>query len=362
MTNIVSRNDGTLSRLERPRWDPPDPAQLPEPAQLLLMLFGKRLAQCLYVAAKLGVADLLIDGPKPIDELAAATGCQPRPLYRVLRALATHGVFAELPDQRIALTPLAQYLRSDTPGTIRHMAIFTGDESMWRPYGNLLHTLRTGEPAFRHVFGQDVFAYMEARPELAAAFNDAMTAFSQQFSHAIANSFDFSRFGVIADIGGGHGYLLSAILHANPAACGVLFDQPHVIASAPSALEGQGVADRVVLKGGDFFHEVPAGADAYILKMVLHDWNDADAEAILRCVRAAIGDRREARLLLMESVISPGNEWDMAKLIDIEMLVNLGGLERTAAEWQTILERAGFEIVGESTTIPPMSIIETAPA
>jgi hypothetical protein len=342
--------------------DPPDPAELPEPVQLLLMLVGKRLAQCVHVAAKLGVADLLIDGPKPVDELAAVMGCQPQPLYRVLRALAIHGVFAELPDQRITLTPLAEYLRSDIPGSMRHMAIHSGDEAMWRPYGQILHALRTGEPAFTHVFGQDVFAYMEERPELSTAFNDAMTTFSQQQAPAIANSFDFSRFGVIADVGGGHGYLLSAILRANPAASGVLFDQPHVIAGARSMLEGAGLTDRVVLGGGDFFCEVLAGADAYVLKTVLHDWSDADAEAILRRVRSAIGDRREARLLLIESVIRPGNAWDLGKLIDIEMLVTVGGRERTAEEWRTVLDRAGFEIVAVSTTIPPLSIIQAAPS
>jgi len=342
--------------------DPPDPAQLPRPVQLLLMLEGKRLAQCIYVAAKLGVADLLIDGPKPIDELAAATGCQPRPLYRVLRALGSHGVFAELPDRRITLTPLAEYLRSDIPGSVRHMAIVTGDDAIWRPWGQILHTLRTGEPAFTHVFGQDVFAYMKERPELAGAFDDAMTAFSQRHSPAIASSFDFSRFGVIADIGGGHGYQLSAILRANPAANGVLFDQPHVIAGARPVLEDAGVADRVVLIGGDLFGDIPAGADAYVLTAVLHDWNDADAEAILRRVRVAIGGRREARLLVIESVIPPGNAWHLGKLIDIEMLVNVGGMERTADEWQTVLQNTGFGIVGVSPTIGPYSIIEAAPA
>src|SRR5918998_1631551 len=221
-----------------------------------------------------------------------------------------------------------------------------------------MHTLRTGEPAFTHVFGQDVFAYMEERPELSAAFNDAMTTFSQQQAPVIANSFDFSRFGVIADVGGGHGYLLSAILRANPAASGVLFDQPHVIAGARSMLQGAGLSDRVVLVGGDFFCEVHEGADAYVLKTVLHDWSDADAEAILRRVRSAIGDRREARLLLIESVIRPGNAWDLGKLIDIEMLVTVGGRERTDEEWRTVLERANFEIVAVSPTIPPLSIIQ----
>src|SRR4051794_11693244 len=241
---------------------PPAPAQLPEPVQLMQMVGAKRLSQCIHAVAKIGIADLLADGPKPLDELAAAAGCQPQPLYRVLRSLAAHGVFAELPDQRITLTPLADYLRSDIPGSMRPMAIISGDECLWRPYGHILHTLRTGESAFAHVHGEDMWTYLEQRPPLAAAFNDAMTAFSQQDAPVIARSFDFSRFGVITDVGGGHGYLLSAILRAYPGAHGVLFDQPHVVAGAEPVLEAAGVADRATPVGGDFFRDVPAGADA----------------------------------------------------------------------------------------------------
>jgi hypothetical protein len=341
---------------------PPDPAELPEPVQLIRMVVGKWLSQCIHAAAKLGIADLLADGHKPLEELAAATGCQPQPLYRVLRALAAHGIFAELPDQRITLTPLAEYLRSDVPGSVRPMAIVAGDECMWRPYGHILHTLRTDEPAFTHVHGEDTWTYMAQRSELAAAFNDAMTAFSQQDAPVLARSFDFSRFGVITDVGGGHGYLLSAILRAHPRTSGVLFDQPHVVAGARPVLESAGVADRVTPVGGDFFRDVPAGADAYVLKTVLHDWKDEDAGTILRRIRSAIGDRDDVRLLLIEAVIPDGNAWHMGKLMDIEMLVNVGGVERTEEEWRTLLGDAGFAVVGVSPTIPPHSIIEVAPA
>ncbi len=339
--------------------DPPDPAQLPEPVQLLLMVGGKWLSQCVHAVAKLGIADLLIDGPRSVDALAAATGCRPDPLYRVIRLLAAHGVFAELSDGTIALTPLADHLRSDVAASARHMAILTGDESMWRPYGSILHTLRTGEPAFDHVHGEPVFAYMQTRPDVARAFDDAMTAFSRRDAPEIVVDADFSRFSVVADIGGGHGFLLSEILRRNPGVRGILFDQPHVIERG--ALDAD-VAGRIARVGGDFFDAVPPGADAYLFKTVLHDWSDAEAESILRCVRTAIGDNRDARLLLLEPVVADGNDWDVAKLMDIEMLVNVGGRERTGAEWRRLLARAGFELAGVSPTIPPLSIIEAVPA
>jgi hypothetical protein len=341
-----------------PPAEPPDPAQLPEPVQLLLMVAGKWLSQCLYVAAELGIADLLVEGPRPVDELAAATDSRPDPLYRVLRVLAAHGVFAELPGGAIALTPLAHYLRSDVPESVRHMAILSGDESMWRPYGSILHTVRTGRPAFDAVHGERIFEYLAHEPAVARAFDDAMTAFSRQDAPEIAAVTDFTRFSVVADIGGGRGFLLDEILRRNPHLRGILFDQPQVV---EHAVLGADVAGRATLAGGDFFAAVPPGADAYLFKTVLHDWSDDDAETILRRVRAAIGERRDARLLLFEPVIAAGNDWDVAKLIDIEMLVNVGGRERTEDEWRALLARAGFELDSVSEAMPPVSVIEAVP-
>ena len=253
---------------------------------------------------------------------------------------------------------MANYLRSDVPESLRQMAIVTGEESMWRPYGSILHTLRTGEPAFDHVHGEPVFAHMAHEPELARAFDGAMTSFSRKDAPEIADTVDLSRHELIVDVGGGQGLLLTEILRAHPGTRGILFDQPHVI---ERAVLDPDVTGRITCIGGDFFRTIPPGADAYLFKTVLHDWDDVRAEAILRRVRKAIGHRHDATLFLFEPVIADGNDWDVAKLIDIEMLVNAGGRERTQDEWRRLLERAGFALIGVSPTIPPLSIVEAVP-
>jgi O-methyltransferase domain len=341
---------------------PPDPAQLPEPVQLLLLVTSKWISQSIHAAAKLGIADLLADGPKTVDELARATECDAGLLHRVLRAIAAVGVFAEQSDGRIALTPLAEYLRSDVPGTMRHMAIMTGEEFMWRPYGHLVHALRTGEQPFEHVYGERVFDYMERHPQLESVFNNAMTAFTEESAEEIAADLDLTSSRVVADLGGGHGHLVASLLRANPALEGILFDRPHVVEGAGDVLRRLGVEDRIARVGGDFFREVPRGADTYVLRTCLHDWSDDESERILRNVRAALDGRPDGRLVILEAVVSTGNEWDFGKLMDIEMLVNVGGRERTEDEWRRLLERSGFELTGVEPTMPPLSIIDGRPA
>jgi hypothetical protein len=339
----------------------PDPAQLPEPVQLLLLVTSKWISQSISAAAKLGIADLLAGGPRTLEELARETDCDARTLHRVLRAIATVGVFAELPDGRIALTPLAEYLRSDVPGTMRHMAIMTGEDFMWRPYGHLLHTLRTGEQAFEHVYGERIFDYMERHPQLEAVFNNAMTAFTEESADEIAIDLDLTGARIVADVGGGHGHLVASLLGANPGLTGILFDRPHVVDGAGPVLGRTGVTDRVTCVGGDFFRAVPPGADAYVLRTVLHDWSDDECVQILRNVRTALDGRPGGRLVILETVVSPGNEWDFGKLMDIEMLVNVGGQERTEDEWRALLERSGFRLEGVEPTMPPLSIIAGRP-
>ncbi|WP_158574169.1 methyltransferase [Streptomyces triticagri] len=344
--------------------DPPDPAQLPPPVGMLLLVTAKWISQAVHVAAELGIADLVSDGPQTVDDLAAKAGCRTQPLHRVLRAIASYGVFAELPDGRIVNTPMSDYLRTDVPGSVRHMARMEGADFTWRPYGKLLHTVRTGEPAFDHVFGQRIFDHLAEHPREEEIFNRAMTSFTEQSADAIVADHDFSRHPVITDLGGGQGHLLAAILRANPEVRGVLLDRAPVVESAQRAPVGPEVRARMSYVAGDFFGPIPpeAHADAYVLRTCLHDWSDDECVAILRNVRTAMGDRTDARLLIMESVVQPGNAFDVGKLIDLEMLTLTTGLERTEAQWAHVLERAGFAVAAITETEPPLSVIEARPA
>ena len=300
---------------------------------LLRMTNAYQVSQAIHVAATLGIADLLEDGPKSADELAEATGTHAPTLYRLLRALASVGVFAEQSDSRFGSTTLADYLRTDAPGSLRAWARLIGQPHFWASWGHLLHSVRTGEPAFPDLHGTNVWEHRAAHPEDSAIFDAAMTGLSAPVAEAVAQSYDFSRIGVLADVGGGEGGLLAAILAANPTLRGVLFDLPHVVATAGALLERAGVANRCEIVGGSFFETVPEGADAYLLKSIIHDWDDAAAIEILRTCRAPMADT--ARLLVVEPVIRPGNEPDRAKFSDLNMLVMLGGRERTADDFET---------------------------
>jgi hypothetical protein len=323
---------------------PPDHADQPASAQLFMLLASKWLVQSVYSLAKLGVADELADGPLTVDELASRTGSHAQSLHRVLRATAVVNIFTQLPDGRYALTPQAEYLRADTPGTLRPFAMFIGDEALWRPYGDIVQTVRTGAPAFDRVHGMTVYEYLGRHPGLAAIFDDAMTALSEESAHLYLKGHDFGQYRTIADIGGGRGMMLAAILAQQPETKGILFDLPQVVAGAAETLDNAGVADRVTVVPGDFFTGIPVDADAYLLKTVLQNWSDDKARQILRQVRAAIGDDKSKRLLILEDVIQPLNTWDVGKLVDIDMLVTVGGRERTFDEWRELLASASFAV------------------
>ena len=252
--------------------------QLPPPAVLYQLATGHYVSHAIYAAAKLGIADLLGTGPQRCDDLAKATGTHAPALRRVLRLLASAGVFAETEDGRFELTPVGSCLQSG-PGSFRPVALLFTSPGVRAAWGDLLHSVRTGEPALNHVFGMGSFEYFAQHPEEAAVFDEAMGAFTAMVAIAVAAAYDFSRFGTIIDVGGGEGALLAGILRANPALRGVVFDMPRVAEGANETIAAAGLGDRCEFVGGDFFEAVPGGGDAYILKHVIHDWDDERAPA-----------------------------------------------------------------------------------
>ena len=328
----------------------------PPEAFLTQLVFGAMMTQALYVAAKLGIADLLAEKPQSAGELAATTKTHERALYRVLRSLASVGVFQETDPKVFALTPLAEPLRSDAPNSMRNGVIFMGEEWHWRVWGDMLYSVQTGKPAWGHVHGAEVFDYFAAKPVQAEIFNRAMTDMSVVTAPAVVEAYDFSGFKTLADIGGGHGYLLAQVLKANPNLNGILFDAPSVIAGASAMQEKEGVAERVEKVSGDFFASVSKGADAYMMKHIIHDWDDERAIKILQNINAAMP--AHGKVLIIETVVPEGNEPHYSKLLDLEMLASPGGVERTAQEYSELLAAAGLRLTHIVPTKSPFSIIE----
>ena len=316
-------------------------------------IMGFRATQMIHVAARLGLADLLAAGPRPVEELAAMAGAEPQALHRLLRALASLGIFAEDPAGDFVLTPQAELLRSDVQGSLRDVALLYGEDWLWQAYGNMTHSVRTGAPAFTKTHGQPFYGYLLAHPRAAARFNVAMTGFSSHETAAILEAYDFSDVRNVVDIGGGHGALLAALLRAHPQMWGTLFDLPSVLAGAASVLGEMGERARTV--AGDFVDEAPARADLYVMKSVLHNWDDTDALRILSTCRAAMAP--EARLLVIERVVPTGNAPAEAKLFDINMLVVAGGRERTEPEYRRLFEQAGLALTRVGGTRSPLSVI-----
>lgn len=337
----------------------PAQAQVSPPLALLDLVTGKWISQAISVAAKLGIADLLRDGPKPCEELARANQVDAQSLYRLLRATASVGVFAEVGDKEFSLTPMAECLRSDVPGSLRGLATMSGEDLFWRPWGDLLTSVKTGEPAFPRVFGKGLFEAFREHPATAAIFDEAMTGWSAQEAAAVVAAYDFRPYATIVDVGGGHGLLLSTILKAYPRSQGVLFDTSSVIEGAQERVKAAGLSDRIKMVAGDFFGAVPGGGDGYLLKHVIHDWDEEQAGTILSNCRRAMGSY--GRLLLVEMVIPPGNGRFLGKLLDLEMLVMAGGRERTEAEYHELLSSAGFRLTRVVPTSSSSSVIEGEP-
>jgi hypothetical protein len=315
-----------------------------------------RRSAILYVAAKLRLADLLAEGPRTGAQLAATLGAHPESLHRVLRALTALGVCAEEPDGRFALTDVGSFLRDAHPDSVRPMAVLGGEE-LAPAYGGLLRTVMTGQTAFDQVFGMGPWYHRAKFPELAECFNRSLHQGAASTARAVLGAYDFSSCRTIADVGGGHGAFLAAVLREYPAAAGMLFDDPGIVAAAAPFLQAAGVSARVKVAGGNFFDGLPPGADIHILKSVLHDWTDEQSLAILRNCHRALPDR--GRILLVERLLPLRAVDDPATvLVDLHMLVTTGGRERTAAEFHGLLRTAGFQPGGIIATRSAFHIIE----
>jgi hypothetical protein len=329
--------------------------KLAPPEQVSRMLSGYWTSQALYVAAKLRLADLLKAAPRSADDLAQATAAHGPSLYRLLRALASMGVFVEGSDQRFSLTPLADCLRSDVPGSQWALAIMVGEEA-YRAWGELLYSVQTGKIAFDKIYGMPIFEFLSRNPEQAQVFDGAMVGVHGRETAAMLEAYDFTGIGVLADVGGGNGSLLSAVLKKYPALRGMLYDLPGVVERAKANVASAGLAGRCQLIAGSFFESVPAGADAYLMRHIIHDWEDEKAITILRNIHRALGAR--GKLLLVEGVVPPGNDPSFTKLLDLTMLVMPGGKERTEAEYQQLLTAADFRLTRIVATKAEVSVIE----
>lgn len=328
----------------------PDPGQ-----QVLQIACGYIASSSLYVAITLNVADHLASGPKTMAELARATGANEGALYSVLRLLASLSVFEETGPRRFGLTPAAELLRKDVPGSLRGIAVFWPDPFHFRVYANTMDAVMTGKPAVETSFGMPLFEYLAKNSDYSKVFNEAMTTLSAPVISAALEAYDFSPFGVVVDVAGGHGEVLMSILKKYPGVRGVLADVRHVIDGAKPRIASAGLADRCQAVACDFFQSVPEGGDAYVMKHVLHDWDDARATKILQNIGKAMG-ANAGKVILLESVIASGP--DLGKFIDIEMLNLPGGRERSADEFRALFAVAGFEMTKVVPTKSPLSVVE----
>ncbi|MEU5190160.1 methyltransferase [Streptomyces klenkii] len=338
------------------------PTWMPPHLRLMQLVAAKWITQPLVALARLDIADLLISGPRAVEDLADACGVKPDPLRRCLRATAAVGVFAELADGRYSLTPMGRHLASGTELSLRDFTLFLSDESTTRSFDRILDVLRTGRPSFEDANGKPLFDYLDDEPELRAIYQGAWAPLTAGVTRALMDTFDFTGFKVAADLGGGTGMLLRTILDAHPGIRGILMDRPEVVRHAHPDLITGSLAGRVELVAGTLPADVPPDADAYIIKNALHCLSQEAVTATLRAVRAAIGDRSDARLLLIESVITPGNGYDWGRFIDIEVMINCGGRVHTHAEWEELLTSCGFTLTDASGLLPPQWLLTAQPS
>lgn len=332
------------------------PLSLPPHVQLIQMGTAGAVANVAHIAARLGLADRLADGPKSATELADPLALHAPSLHRLMRTMASLGLLTEVGGQRFTLTGLGEALKSDAPGSARSTLLMTGSSWVGSGFANLLHSLQTGGTGFEKAQGMPFFDYLAQHPEAASVFSEAMVGLHGAEPPAVAEAYDFSTFKTVVDVGGASGNMLAAILARHPGPRGVLFDRPHVVVDAEKLLKANGVSDRVTVEAGDFFRLVPSGGDVYILSHILHDWNDDQCLAILGHCRKAM--KPDGRLLIVEMVLPPGDAPHPGKILDMVMLVLIGGQERTEAEYSRLLDRTGFRLSRVVTTQSPVSVIE----
>jgi trans-aconitate methyltransferase len=327
--------------------------------RLRAMISGYMISQIISATAALGLADLLAEEPKSVEALAKMTKTYHEPLARLLRALSALGLTEQSEKGIFELTSLGALLRSDVLGSLRPLALMQGGEGIWRAWGNLLHTLRTGETAFNHVFGMGSFKHGALNPERAAMFDTYMAELTRRWVGAILTTHDFSQTRRIVDIGGGNGVLLSAILAAFPQAEGIVFDTAAGITGAAQRLEKAGVLQRCRIVAGDFFDAVPQDADTYILKSVLHDWSNDESIAIVKNCHRAMGP--DSTLAVIERAlpewILPDDAHREIVMMDIHMMVATGGRERTVSQYNELLAAAGLTVIAARPTSSPFTIL-----
>lgn len=333
---------------------------VPPPVAVLDLMTGAWVARAIYTAAKFGIADVLSAGPQSAETIAGKVGANPDAVHRLLRMLASRGVFTERADGRYALTPMADALRVEAPASVRGVVLFFGHPYHWEHWGHLPYSVQTGLPSTDALRGKPIFEWLEEEPEFAAVFNEAMTSVSNTEIEPVVASYDFSGFNTIVDVGGGHGRLLAACLRKAPQARGILFDAQSVVDGAQPILDAAGVSDRCAVVGGSFFESVPTGGDAYVLKHIVHDWDESKVLEILRNVRRAMATG--SKLLVIETVIPDDDREHLSKLLDLEMLVAGTGRERTAAEYAELLGKAGFRNMRVIPTVGPASVVESEAA
>ncbi|WP_223147537.1 methyltransferase [Georgenia wutianyii] len=332
---------------------------VPADVGLLELASGFIATQAIYAATRLGLPDALAGGPRAPDDVAARLGLDADATHRLLRACTTWGVFREEPDGRFTLTPLAERLRSDVPGSMRDVVLMLGDPTYQRVWGELAESVRTGTPGVERAVGRTMWDHLDHDPEFDAVFNAAMARLSAQDWPAVDAVYDFSRFCRIVDVGGGHGGLLALMLTAAPSAEGVLLDRAPMADGARRLLGEAGVLDRCRIESGSYFDAVPDDGDLYVLRRVLHDYDDDRAAAVLSTVRRHMRER--ATLLIVEGVVPPGNTPHFAKALDLDMLVFVGGRERTEEQWRTLLADTGFRTLRVIPTVSPVSLVEAVP-
>lgn len=318
---------------------------------------GNWRGQLVFAAAKLGLADLLKDGPKSVRDMAKMTGTDPDALYRVLRALAMLGIFKETENRIFVTTSYGKTLERDHPDSVLPLAQLVGEDFWAKPWAQILYSLKTGTDSFSHAIGSNIFDYLKSHPEQWSIFNAWMTRVSNMNCPVIASSFPFSNYKTIVDVGGGEGSLISHILERHPGVSGILYDLPEVVRE-PRGIKDS-VSSRCKIEAGSFFESVPKGADIYIMQQIIHDWNDELCIKILRnCLNAM---NRDGRVLIVDAVIKPGNAMDINKFLDIQMMLLTNGRERTADEFRQLLESAGLSLSAIHRTATMFSLIEAKP-